>query len=334
MNEQKPVAIQDIVRNHVLDIVKDYEDSETGNPMTMGELKEIHSKYKNDYESSWKKALIQFLDIAGLEWMQNLPKNLEETPFVFRDFSVYLLMTNCILPQSIEDALYLDPIMTPEEEKNNLCDEDVLGFYLYISINGITNEENAEIPLDKMKHNLSSSDYTMSDSNTSIVYAMRNKMIDVIINYRKSASASIASNKMMEYYKSGVDAKFNESIDIMQRLSDRVYTGDMTRKLTESSGFFYTKLQATFSDISNSDTVISDEEKEAWEYIESIFDWLHQKATNYVLEETQMYGIEPTISTQTIAIGNNNFRYGFGSNRIPDVLKGIWFFLLDTMVNR
>lgn len=325
MDEKKSVSFHEIREK--------YKDSEIGNPMTLEELKGIHSKYKIEYETSWKKALIQFLDIAGLEWIHYLPKKLKEKPFALKDFSVCLLMSNCILPQSIENALYLDPIMTPEEERNNFCDEYVLGFDLHIAISGIMNEENAEIPLDKMKHNLSASDYTMSDSNTSIVYAMRNKMLDVIINYRKSASASIASNKMMEYYKSGVDVKFNESIDIIQKLSDRVYTGDMTRKLTEPSGFFYTKLQATFRDISNSDTVVSDEEKEAWKYIECIFDWLYQKATNYVLEETQLYGIEPTISTQVISIGNDNFRYGFGSNRIPDVLKGIWFFLLDTMVN-
>lgn len=325
MDEKKSVSFHDIVKN--------YKDSEMGNPMTMEELKEIHSKYKSEYESSWRKALIQYLDIAGLEWIQYLPKKLKEKPFAFEDFSVCLLISNCILPQSIENALYLDPIMTPEEERNNLCEEDILGFDLHIAISGITNEETAEIPLDKMKHNLSAESYTMSDSNTSIVYAMRNKMLDVIINYRKSASASIASNQMMEYYKSGVDVKFNESVDIIQRLSDRVYTGDMTRKLTEPSGFFYMKLQATFRDISNSDTVVSDEEKEAWKYIEYIFDWLHQKATNQVLEETQLCGIEPTMSTQIISVGNDNFRYGFDSNRIPDVLKGMWFFLLNTMVN-
>ena len=310
-----------------------FHHDECGNPMSMEELKEIHSKYKSEYETSWKKALIQYLDIAGLEWIQYLPKKFKEKPFAFKDFSVCLLISNCVLPRSIENALYLDPIMTSEEERNNLCEEDVLGFDLHIAISGITNEENAEIPLDKMKHNLSAESYTMSDSNTSIVYAMRNKMLDVIINYRRSASASIASNKMMEYYKSGVDVKFNESVDTIQKLSDRVYTGDMARKLTEPSGFFYTKLQATFRDISNSDAVVSDEEKDAWKYIECIFDWLHQKATNYVLEETQLYGIEPTILTQVISIGNDNFRYGFGSNRIPDVLKGMWFFLLDTMVN-
>ena len=311
-----------------------FQRDEDGNPMTMEELKEIHSKYKSEYETSWKKALIQFLDIAGLEWMQSLPEKLDkEKPISFKDFDIVLLMTNSVFPPSVENALYMDPIMTPEEEKNNSCDEDVLGFDPCISISGSAIEEYREILLDKMKHNLSAEAYMMSDSNTSIVYAMWNKMIDVIINYRKSASASIASNKMMEYYKSGVDDKFNESVDIIQKLSDRVYTGDMARKLTEPSGFFYTKLQATFRDISNSDTVISDEEKEAWKYIEYIFNWLHQKATNQVLEETQFCGIEPTMSTQIISIGNDNFRYGFDSNRIPDVLKGMWFFLLDTMVN-
>ena len=311
-----------------------FQHDEDGNPMTMEELKEIHSKYKSEYEISWKKALIQFLDIAGLEWMQSLPEKLnKEKPISFKDFDIVLLMEKGNLPPSIENALYLDPIMTPEEEKNNSCDEDILGFEPSITISGATIEESGEVPLDKMKHNLGAEAYMMSDSNTSIVYAMWNRMIDVIINYRKSASASIASNKMMEYYKSGVDAKFNESVDTIQKLSDRVYTGDMARKLTEPSGFFYTKLQATFRDISNSDTVVSDEEKEAWKYIEYIFNWLHQKATNQVLEETQLCGIEPTISTQVIFIGNDNFRYGFGSNRIPDVLKGMWFFLLDTMVN-
>ena len=311
-----------------------FHPDEDGNPMSMEELKEIHSNHKSEYDTSWKKALIQFLDIDGLEWMQNLPEKLnKEKPISFKDFDIVLLITNSILPPSVENALYLDPIMTPEEEKNNSCDEDILGFDPCISICGSVIEEYGEIPLDKMKHNLSAEAYTMSDSNTSIVYAMWNKMIDVIINYRKSASASIASNKMMEYYKSGVDDKFNESIDIIQKLSDRVYTGDMARKLTEPSGFFYTKLQATFRDISNSDVVISDEENEAWKYIEYIFNWLHQKATNRVLEETQLCGIEPTMSTQIISIGNDNFRYGFESNRIPDVLKGMWFFLLDTMVN-
>lgn len=311
-----------------------FQHDEDGNPMTMEELKEIHSKYKSEYETSWKKALIQFLDIAGLEWMQSFPEKLnKEKPISFKDFDIVLLMKEGNLPPSIENSLYLDPIMTPEEEKNNSGDEDILGFEPNITISGTTIEESGEASLDKMKHNLGAEAYMMSDSNTSIVYAMWNRMIDVIINYRKSASASIASNKMMEYYKSGVDVKFNESVDAIQRLSDRVYTGDMARKLTEPSGFFYTKLQATFRDISNSDTVILDEEKEAWKYIEYIFNWLHQKATNQVLEETQLGGIEPTISTQIIFIGNDNFRYGFGSNRIPDVLKGIWFFLLDTMVN-
>ena len=209
--------------------------------------------------------------------------NTRSKPISFKDFDIVLRMKEGNLPPSIENSLYLDPIMTPEEEKNNSGDEDILGFEPNITISGTTIEESGEASLDKMKHNLGAEAYMMSDSNTSIVYAMWNRMIDVIINYRKSASASIASNKMMEYYKSGVDVKFNESVDAIQRLSDRVYTGDMARKLTEPSGFFYTKLQATFRDISNSDTVILDEEKHSYE------NYVREEIENEILNRHMSY---------------------------------------------
>ena len=313
----------------------DFEEDRFEPLMTIEEINSILEKYKERFESKWKKAFESSLTIFDREWIKDFPIKIEAISF--KNWSVYIRVDHMLTSPNLNDLIFFDYLTTYFEslEPEYYDEFKFLGFDYDVSTSGKLidfNDEEYRIPLEKMKYNEASvSDVpVMSDNaNMDMDKQMRDILIDSIIGYRKSASIARASNRIWEYYNSQIDDRFNKAIIKLQDFYNQIFKNKGMRVLTEKSSYFYMKIDSTIQDIP--DDKKTDEIIDHINYVNMTCSHNIEEETRKVEEETYMEEIECGSLMTSIDIGNDTIRHIFDSDRIMDNAKGFAYFLLNTV---
>lgn len=312
----------------------DYEDDKFEPIMTIEEINSILDKYKEKFDTAWRKAFESSLTIFDREWIKDFPNKIEAISF--KNWSIYIRVDNMLTSPNLNNLIFFDYLLTYFESMEDVYDESkFLGFDYDVCTSGKivdSDDEEYRIPLEKMKYNESSATGipVMADNaNMDMDKQMRDILIDSIIRYRKSASIARASNQIWEYYHSQIDSRFNKDIEAIQNFYNQIFKNKGMRVITEKSSYFYMKIDSTIKDI-------PDDEKTAEitnhiNYVNMVCNHIIKKETEKVEEETYMEEIELGTLLSSIDIGNSTIRHIFDSDRIMDNAKGFMYFLLKTV---
>ena len=316
----------------------DYEEDKSEHLMTIDEINSILEKYKERFESKWKKAFESSLTIFDREWIKDFPNKIEAIGF--KNWTVYIRVDPMLTSSNLNNLIFFDYLLTYFESLESECykyydESKVLGFDCDVSTSGKlidSNDEEYKIPLEKMKYNEASASCTpvMSDNaDMDMDKQMRDILIDSIIKYRKSASIARASNQIWEYYNSQIDDRFNKAIIKLQDFYNQIFKNRGMRVLAEKSSYFYMKIDSTIRDISEDKKTA--EIVDLINYINMVCNHIIKEETRKVEEETYMEEIECGSLMTSIDIGNDTIRHIFDSDRIMDNAKGFIYFLLNTV---
>lgn len=313
----------------------DYEEDKFEPLMTIEEINSILEKYKERFESKWKKAFESSLTIFDREWIKEFPNKIDVISF--SNNSMFIRVEPPMLTSpNINNLIFFDYLLTYFEAMDSeYYDESkVIGFDYDVSTSGKlidSNDEEYRIPLEKMKYDLSATGTAImtDNANMNMDKQMRNILIDSVIGYRKSASIARASNQIWEYYHSQIDAKFNKAIEAIQNFYNQIFENKGMRIITEKSSYFYMKIDSTIRDI-------PDDKKTAEiidfiNYVNMVCNHIIKEETQKVKEDTYMEEIESGLLLSSIDIGNDTIRHIFETERIMSNVKGFIYFLIKTV---
>lgn len=242
-------------------------------------------KYRDEYGNDESIAALKHeLDAFGKEWLKDIDKNIDFCSFgpsEANDAWILNLFPAKNIPRTIVNILEETPFaLNADDEEPSLV----------VFVDYLDEAECTSLDFDAMTDMMENEKFdtnemaVMTDSNLDIPKNMINAYINQTIQLRKNLPHAMASLSLWKYYSSSIDIKLIDCVSAIQSIANDTFK--YGRDLKNASGFFFMKIQSTYTKILDEETLTEEDEDkltEAYNYINAIYEKMVKDA-KYTVE--------------------------------------------------